>query len=76
MYKSQARYYMATFLDGSGQILPEFRRFVVTARRKPGLKDASLKNAPILINYSFQATFLLGGAGLAPRDRNDDGGVE
>src|SRR5437764_206583 len=24
---------------------------------------------------SFQATFLLRGAGLAPRDRNDDGGV-
>src|SRR4051812_5737749 len=27
------------------------------------------------INCSFQATFFLRGAGLAPRDRNDDGGV-
>lgn len=33
---------MATFLDGSGQILPEFRRFVVTARRKPGLAANAL----------------------------------
>jgi hypothetical protein len=32
----------------------------------------SLKDLPC----SFQATFLLRGAGLAPRDRNDDGGVE
>src|SRR3954447_18476536 len=27
------------------------------------------------LNCSFQATFLLRGAELAPRDRNDDGGV-
>src|SRR4051812_49927244 len=35
-----------------------------------------LKNPARSIKYcSFQATFLLRGAELAPRDRNDDGGV-
>jgi hypothetical protein len=36
-YKSQARYYMATFLDGPGQNFPDFRRIVVMPSRKLGL---------------------------------------
>ena len=32
---------MATFLDGSGQFFPDFRRFVVMASRKLGLEQLS-----------------------------------
>jgi hypothetical protein len=38
-YKSQARYYMATFSDGSGQFFPDFRQFIVRASRKLGLVE-------------------------------------
>jgi hypothetical protein len=38
-YKSQARYYMATFSDGLREFFQEFRQFVVMASRKLGLKN-------------------------------------
>jgi hypothetical protein len=38
-YKSQARYYMATFSDGSGQFFPDFRQFIVRASRKLGIEE-------------------------------------
>jgi hypothetical protein len=36
-YKSQARDYMATFLDDPGRFFPDFRRFAVMVSRKLGL---------------------------------------
>jgi hypothetical protein len=37
-YKSQARDYMATFLDDPGRFFPDFRQFAVMASRKLGLE--------------------------------------
>src|SRR4051812_27101706 len=37
-YNSQPRYYMATDLDRVGQFFPDFRRFIVMASRKLGLR--------------------------------------